>query len=45
MKWLNLIHTDPHHLPGIAPHHSAHYRDFQVPDGAALMFNWTFDKR
>jgi hypothetical protein len=45
MKWLNLIHTDPHHLPGIAPHHSSPYRNFQAPDGAALMFNWTFDKR
>lgn len=45
MKRLNLIHTDPNQLPGIAPHHSALYRNFQAPDGAALMFNWTFDKR
>ncbi len=44
MKWLNLIHTDPRHLHAIVPHHSVPYRNFQVPDGAALMFGWTFDK-
>lgn len=40
--WLNLTHTDPHHLNGVEPRHSAPYRNFQSPDGAALMFSWPF---
>lgn len=42
--WLNLTHTDPHHLHGVELHHSVPYRNFQSPDGAAVMFGWTFDK-
>ncbi len=40
--WLNLTHTDPHHRNGVEPHHSAPYRNFQSPDGTAVMFEWTF---
>ena len=43
-NWINLTHTDPHHLPGLEPHHPAPYRNFSAPDGAALMFGWTFDR-
>ncbi len=42
--WLNLTHTDPHHLHGVELHHSIPYRNFQSPDGAAVIFGWTFDR-
>lgn len=39
---VSLTHTDPHHLFGNEPHHPAPYRNFQMPDGAALIFSWPF---
>lgn len=41
---IKLMHPDPHHLQGVEPHHSVPYRNFQSPDGAAVMFGWTFDR-
>jgi len=38
--WVGLTHTDPHHLIGIEAHHAVPYRNFQTPDGGALMFSW-----
>jgi hypothetical protein len=40
----NLPHTDPHHLPGIEPHHPAPYRSFQSSGGAALRSGRTFNR-
>lgn len=39
---VNLMHPDPHHLPGSEPYHPAFYRNNHAPDGAALMFSWPF---
>jgi hypothetical protein len=38
--WVGLTHTDPHHLIGTGPHYAVPYRNFQMPDGGALMFSW-----
>lgn len=38
--WMSLAHIDPHHLFGNEPQHPVPYRNFQIPDGGALMFSW-----
>lgn len=38
--WVGLTHTDPHHLIGTESQHAVPYRNFQMPDGGALMFSW-----
>jgi hypothetical protein len=39
---LSLTHTDTNYPPGSEGHHPAAYRNFNAPDGVALMFNWPF---
>lgn len=39
---LSLAHPDTHHFSGSDRHHPAAYRNFNVPDGVALMFSWPF---
>ncbi|HMS82384.1 MAG TPA: hypothetical protein PKD12_01875 [Nitrospira sp.] len=40
--WFNLVHTDPHHAFRDAPYRPAFSQHFYAPDGAAVMFGWTF---
>lgn len=40
--WVSLTHTDPHHLFGSEPHYPVPYRNFQMPDGGAIMFEYVF---
>lgn len=43
-NWLSLAHTDPHHVQGGEPYRPSLSQHFHAPDGAAVMFEWTFDK-
>ncbi|MDH4152545.1 MAG: hypothetical protein OEV01_02035 [Nitrospira sp.] len=43
-NWLSLDHTDPHHALGSMPHRPTFSQRFYAPDGAAVMFGWTFDR-
>lgn len=44
-NWLSLAHTDPHHALGGKPHRPTFSQHFYAPDGAAVMFGWTFDRQ
>lgn len=44
-NWLNLAHTDPHHIHNGEPYRTSHSQHFYAPDGAAVLFGWTFDGR
>lgn len=41
---VNLTHTDPQYSFGSNPYHPAFSRHSSAPDGAAVMFGWTFDR-
>lgn len=39
----SLAHTDTHHFLGNDRHHPGAHRNFNAPDGVALMFSWPFE--
>lgn len=43
-NWLNLAHTDPHHIHSGEPYRPSLSQHSYAPDGAAVMFGWTFDR-
>lgn len=41
---VNLTHTDPHHTLNNGPYRPSFSQHFFAPDGAAVLFGWTFGR-